>query len=92
MPQQSMMIYELLRKSASSKFSEVFAVLIEIPRADKERYLVFQQRNGRYDLIDDFVHDKVPYPAAIRAEDGAYVYYSQAKELFRRPSGYLAQH
>ncbi len=29
---------------------------VEIPRAGKERYFVFQGRDGVYTLIDDFVH------------------------------------
>jgi hypothetical protein len=29
---------------------------VEIPRANKERYFVFQGRDGVYTLVDDFVH------------------------------------
>ncbi|HEV2992287.1 MAG TPA: hypothetical protein VG759_27895 [Candidatus Angelobacter sp.] len=60
-------------------------MLTEIPRAQKERYIVFEERDGHYDLIDDFVHDEVRYPVRITVENGAYVYYSNEKEAFRRP-------
>lgn len=29
---------------------------VEVPRASKERYFVFQGKNGAYTLVDDFVH------------------------------------
>jgi hypothetical protein len=29
---------------------------VEVPRADKERYFVFQGKDGVYTLVDDFVH------------------------------------
>jgi hypothetical protein len=33
---------------------------IEIPRADKSRYLVFQCKRGKYLLMDDFIESDVP--------------------------------
>jgi hypothetical protein len=67
--------------------SELLAITIEIPRADKDRYIVFRGFQGHYELIDDFVNAQVPYPFGIREQDGAYVYYytPELKELFRRP-------
>lgn len=65
--------------------SEWLAIAIEIPRADKDRYLVFRNSNGRYELIDDFVDVEASYPFEIRERDGAYVYLHDGKELFRRP-------
>ena len=71
--------------SRLSDGSELLAVTIEIPRANKDRYLVFRGREGRYELIDDFVHAEASYPFEIREGDGAYIYLQRGKELFRRP-------
>jgi hypothetical protein len=66
---------------------ELFAVTVEIPRANKYRYFVFRGANGQYELLDDFVHDDTPYPFGIREEDGSYVFLDRAGlELFRRPA------
>jgi len=67
--------------------SELLAVTIEIPRADRDRYIVFRGHQGKFELIDDFVNAEIPYPFGIREQDGAYVYYYTpgGKELFRRP-------
>ena len=70
--------------SRSSDGSELLAVTIEIPRANKDRYLVFRGRDGRYELIDDFVHAEALYPFEIREGDGVYIYLHDGKELFRR--------
>lgn len=67
--------------------SELFAVTIEIPRANKDRFIVFRGRNGRYELIDDFVHDEIPLPSSVREESGSYVFFDRVgQELFRRPA------
>ena len=65
--------------------SELLAVTIEIPRAAKDRYLIFRNRNGRYELIDDFVNAEASYPLEIQVRDSAYVYLHGGRELFRRP-------
>ena len=65
--------------------TEFVAITIEIPRANKDRYLVFQDRYGRFELIDDFVNGEIAYPFEIRESDGAYIYVHDGKELFRRP-------
>jgi len=66
--------------------SELVALTQEIPRADKERYILFRGRNGHYELLDDFVEREISYPFSIREEGGFYVYYQRdAKEAFRRP-------
>jgi hypothetical protein len=31
---------------------------VEIPRADAERYLVFRERGGKFELIDDFAESR----------------------------------
>jgi hypothetical protein len=65
--------------------SELLAVVIEIPRAERDRYIVFRGRNEQYELIDDFVNQGIAYPFGIREEAGTYVYYSgNGKEAFRR--------
>ncbi len=67
--------------------SELFAVVIEIPRAEKDRLIVFGGRNGRYELLDDFVREEISYPFGIREENGSYIFYDRdGKELFRRPA------
>ena len=71
--------------SRLSDGSELLAVTLEIPRANKDRYLVFRNRDGRYELIDDFVNDAISYPFEIREGDGAYIYLYGGKERFRRP-------
>lgn len=67
--------------------TELLAITIEIPRADRDRYIVFRGRQDKYELIDDFVHANIPSPFGIREQDGVYVYYYTpgGKELFRRP-------
>jgi hypothetical protein len=69
----------------SADGDELLAVAIEIPRATKDRYLVFRDRDGRYDLIDDFVNAEISYPFEIRERDSAYVYLQGGTERFRRP-------
>jgi hypothetical protein len=65
--------------------SELLAVVTEIPRAEKDRYLVFRGRHNQYELIDDFVDREIVYPFGIREENGSYVYYSRGVvEAFRR--------
>jgi len=64
--------------------SELLAVTVEIPRANKDRYLVFRGRDGQYELIDDFVHAEASYPFEIRDQDSAYIYLHDGRELFRR--------
>ena len=66
--------------------SELLVVTIEIPRAGKDRYLVFRGRQSRFHLIDDFVHDEISYPFEIHEESEAYVYRDgRSREYFRRP-------
>jgi len=66
--------------------SPLLAVVIEVPRAGKDRYIVFQERQGAYELVDDFVAAEIGYPFRIREQAGAYVYYTQGdKEVLRRP-------
>jgi hypothetical protein len=71
--------------SRLSDGSELLAVTIEIPRAEKDRYLVFRGRDGRYELIDDFVEAEASFPFEIREGDSTYIYVHGGKELFRRP-------
>jgi hypothetical protein len=66
--------------------SELVALTHEIPRADKERYILFRGRNGHYELLDDFVEREIPYSFDIREEGGFYIYYQRdGREAFRRP-------
>jgi len=66
--------------------SELLAVTIEIPRADKDRYLLFRGRNGTYELVDDFVEREISYPFSIQEGSGEYLYYTRDHQVFfRRP-------
>lgn len=67
--------------------SELIVVTIEIPRAEKNRYLVFQERNGQYERIDDFVDSELAEPIGIREENGFYIYTTRdGVEALRRPA------
>jgi hypothetical protein len=64
---------------------ELFAVPIEIPRAKRNRFIVFRGHNGQYRVIDDFVPDDNSLPWSLRQEGGSYVFFDRAgRELFRR--------
>jgi hypothetical protein len=69
----------------SSEGDDLLAVTIEIPRANRDRYLLFRDRDGRYELIDDFVNAEISYPFEVREQDSAYVYLQGGTERFRRP-------
>lgn len=78
-------------ESVQSNGSKLLAVAVEIPRAEKDRYLVFRQRDGHYELVDDFVNVDIPVPFTLREENGSYVYCSGAgKQVFQRPHGRTA--
>lgn len=47
---------------------------IEIPRADKSRFLTFRRLNGAYTLVDDFVDDDLGGINKVRLENGSLVY------------------
>jgi len=65
--------------------STLNVVSIEIPRAEKDRYLVFHEHSGRYELLDDFVMQEL-YVSNVREEHGTLLFLSSdGKELFRRP-------
>jgi hypothetical protein len=49
---------------------------IEIPRADKERYVTFRYESGKYVLIDDFVGPGMPLLTRVRQENNSLVYSS----------------
>ena len=60
---------------------------VEIPRAEKSRYLLFQCRNGKYVLIDDFVDSDPPGLAYVRQDGNELIYssYDHARKLVRIP-------
>lgn len=65
---------------------KLFAVLIEIPRADRDRILIVRENNGRYELMDDSVEGP-DLPSSIHEEKGSFVFLDrQGRELFRRPT------
>jgi hypothetical protein len=59
---------------------------VEIPRAEKNRYLVFEEKNGSYTLIDDFVAPADPEIMQVREEKGLFIYSTRAgQRLLTRP-------
>lgn len=47
---------------------------VEIPRANKDRYLLFEERNGSYALVDDFVAPGASQIMRVREENGVFIY------------------
>ena len=59
---------------------------IEIPRAEKHRYLIFRGGHGKYRLIDDFVLSDKTIIGHVTEENGALVYSThQGQRLMTRP-------
>ena len=59
---------------------------VEIPRARKERHLVFRGVNGKFRLIDDFVAPDTPSIERVSAENGTLVYSTASGErVMTRP-------
>jgi hypothetical protein len=66
--------------------SELVSLTCEIPRTNKDRYILFRGHNGQYELLDDFVEREMTYPFNIREDGRFYIYYQlDGKEVFRRP-------
>lgn len=61
-------------KSAQTGSETLELSSVEIPRADKNRYLLFVERNGSYTLIDDFVAPSVPEIMQVREENRVLIY------------------
>ena len=49
---------------------------IEIPRADKFRYITFQRADGKYVLVDEFTAPEIPLITRVRLEGNTLVYSS----------------
>ena len=60
---------------------------VEIPRAGKERYFVFQGRDGGYTLVDDFVHPETAglLDRVMRRENDLVFTTTDGKEVLVRP-------
>ena len=59
---------------------------VEVPRADKERVLVFRGCDDAYTLIDDFVCSAVERIMQVRREGGRLIYSSlEGKQVLVRP-------
>lgn len=67
--------------------STLALIVIEIPRAGKDRCLVFRRRGDTYALIDDFVELEAKGIDEVRDEGGQLAYYNRAgvKILSRHP-------
>ena len=61
---------------------------IEIPRADKSRYLLFQCRAGKYVLIDDFIGSDFPVLMSVHQEKDKLIYssYEEKTKVVRVPT------
>lgn len=61
---------------------------VEIPRADRDRYLVFRGRGESYTLIDDFITSAEPQIDRVRDQDGKLAYSDRSGKLIltRTPS------
>lgn len=73
--------------------SELAVVVIEIPRADMDRFLVFRVRGQACELVDDFVYPTFPGVIDVREENGLFVYSSENgnQVLRRRAADHPAQ-
>jgi hypothetical protein len=60
---------------------------VEIPSAEKNRYFVFEERNGSFTLVDDFVAPNDPDIMQVREESGALVYSTRkGQRVLTRPA------
>jgi hypothetical protein len=59
---------------------------VEIPKAERNRYLVFEEKNGSFSLIDDFVAPSAPEIMQVRQENGILVYSTRSgQRVLTRP-------
>jgi hypothetical protein len=59
---------------------------VEIPRADKNRYLVFEEHNGSYALVDYFVSPSDPDIMRVKEEKGVLIYSTRnGQSVLTRP-------
>ena len=59
---------------------------MEIPKAERNRYLVFEEKNGSFSLIDDFVAPSAPEIMQVRQENGILVYSTRSgQRVLTRP-------
>jgi hypothetical protein len=73
-------------KSAQSDGAALELSSVEIPRAGKNRYLLFVERDGSYTLIDDFVVPSAPEIMNVRKENDALVYSTRSGQtVLTRP-------
>ena len=56
--------------------SPLIGFSIEIPRADKFRYITFRHANGKYMLVDEFTAPEIPLLTQVRLEENTLVYSS----------------
>lgn len=58
---------------------------VEIPRAEKDRYLTFKRENGQYHLVDDFI--EVPGFEGVRSDSRGLIYsLRQSHRTLERPA------
>ena len=59
---------------------------VEIPRADKNRYFLYEERDGSYTLVDDFVAPSSPEIMRVKGENGALIYSTRSgQNVLTRP-------
>lgn len=73
-------------KQAQSSGKVLELSSVEIPRAEKNRYLVFEEKNGFFTLVDDFVAPSDPEIMQVREENGLLVYSTRnGQRVLTRP-------
>ena len=74
------------RELKQSDGSMLSVCMVEIPRAEKSRYLAFRGANETYRLIDDFVAPDFPSIDEVTVENGMLVYRTSAGQtVLTRP-------
>lgn len=61
---------------------------VEVPQASSTRFLLFRERNGAYDLVDDFVQPDGPMIGSVTTTGEKFVYATEqgAKVVERAPA------
>src|SRR6266704_3758709 len=74
-------------KSAQTDSEALELSSVEIPRAGKNRYLLVEERNGSYTVVDDFVAPSDPEIMRVREENGILIYSTRSgQSVLTRPA------
>lgn len=69
--------------------NELFGFMIEIPRSGRNRYVVYRERQGAFELADDFQIADDPLILSVEERDAVFVYSTVTRQLVvcRKPNG-----